>query len=400
MQKLADRFRSYPGLPTHPTWILNNPGPYDQQMALASDGSTIAIAYVPPAAPASPPQNNSITLATSGLPGLGCPNTGSPWTLTWEAPTTNLTQPVATCSQSTGQITIMSPSCSAQPTNPECDWVLLMSKTGAAPIAATQSASAAFSPVASKLDVWRDLSASDGTSAILAQIAGVNTGPIEVSPSGLAFQDGARVAAMPGGYVIVWHADGLDGSLLGVFGQRLDAGGKLVGTMFRVNSTTEYDQRDPAIAADTVGNTVVAWSSYGQDGDLGGIFGQLFDAKGIRVGSEFQINGVIAGHQARPQIVYLPGGVFVVGWTTEAIGDNPGALSLRAFARNGSPMIPEVRIPGSSSLHPQLVDLQSGPSGGFTLRWLLRDDTRATAVSLLQQFTAQGAALATPVTLP
>jgi hypothetical protein len=170
--------------------------------------------------------------------------------------------------------------------------------------------------------------------------------------------------------------------------------------MFRVNSTTAYDQRDAAIAADPTGNTVVVWSSYGQDGDLGGIYGQLFDARGTPVGGEFQVNTVTAGHQARPQVVYLPGGTFVTGWTTEAMGDDPGALSLRVFARNGSPLMPEFRIAGTADHHPELVDLQSAVGGGFSLRWLLRANTRATLGSYLQQFTAQGAAQGTLVTLP
>jgi hypothetical protein len=64
MKSLGDRFRPYPGLPTHPEWIVNNSTlPYDQRAALASDGATIAIAYVPPPNPASP-QINSITLST------------------------------------------------------------------------------------------------------------------------------------------------------------------------------------------------------------------------------------------------------------------------------------------------------------------------------------------------
>jgi len=407
MQRLADRFRSYPGLPAHPEWIISNPVPYDQQMALASDGSTIAIAYVPPQTlPPPTSTTSSITISTNGLPGLGCPNTGSPWTLSWETPTTNFIQavPVGNCSPALGQITITSPICTSQQklSDPECDWVLLLTKTGAAATAATQSSSAALMPLPGKLEVWRDLSVGDGTSAIRAQIAGANTGAaaIEVSPSGLAFQDGARVAAVSSGYVVVWHADVLDGSLLGVFGQRLDATGKLVGPMFRANSTTAYDQRDPALAASLSGNMVVVWSSYGQDGDLGGIFGQLFDAKGNFVGGEFQINSVAAGHQARPQVAYLPSGGFVVGWTTEAIGDNPGALSFRVFAHNGSPITSEIRIPGSDLIHPELVDLQSGTGGGFSLRWLLRANTRATVASYLQQFTAQGGILSNPMALP
>jgi hypothetical protein len=408
MKSLGDRFRAHPGLPTHPEWIVNNIAPpyYDQQRALASDGSMNAVAYLPTANPGSPPPNISITLTTSGLPGLGCPSTGSPWTLTWETPTTNFMQLVMSnqCSiPAPGQITITSPPCPSANASVECDWVLLMTKTGAPAPPASQSASAVLVPVPGKLDVWRDPSAGDGTSAIRAQIAemGTGTAPIEVSPSGLAFQDGARVAAVPGGYVVVWHADALDGSLLGVFGQRLDAAGKLVGAMFRANSATAYDQRDPLIAADPAGNTVVVWSSYGQDGDLGGIFGQLFDAKGTVTGGEFQVNTVTAGHQARPQVVYLPSGGFVVGWTTEAVGGDPGALSLRVFTHNGIPLASEIRAPGSDLVHPELVDLQSGSGGlGFSLRWLLRANTRATVASYQQQFTAQGAAVANPVTLP
>jgi hypothetical protein len=405
MQRLVDRFMAHPGLTTYPGWIANNQIPSDQQRVIASDGKTIAIAYVPPGDP-SHPQQTSITLSTSGLSKLGCPNTGSSWTLTWETPTTNLIQVVTTCTpqvSAPATITITSPPCTPQgQANSECDWILLMTNTGAAPASASQvMLSPSSSSVPGKLDVWRDLSASDGTSAIMAQAAGVHSGvPIEVSPSGLAFQDGVRVASVPGGYIVVWHADGLDGSLLGVFGQRLNASGKLIGPMFRVNSTTAYDQRDPAIAADPNGNAVVVWSSYGQDGDLGGIYGQIFDTTSRPIGGEFQINNVTAGHQAQPQVLYLPNGTFVVGWTTEAMGSDPGALSLRLFDRNGSPITTELRSPGNVLSHPELVDIEPDAGGGFGLRWLMRDNTRMTTASYFQQFMAQGSALGAAVTLP
>jgi len=208
------------------------------------------------------------------------------------------------------------------------------------------------------------------------------------------------VASVLGGYFVVWHADGLDGSLLGVFGQRLDAGTHPTGSMFRINSTWLFDQRDPAIAADSAGNVVVVWSSYGQDGDLGGIYGQLFDSSGKVVGEEFPINSVTTGHQARPQVAYFSTGGFVVAWTTDAMDSDNGALGLRLFKSNGSPLTGEIRIPGSFSLHPELVALEPDAGGGFSLRWLLRDSAHKTAASYFQRLTSQGLALGAPVILP
>src|SRR6185436_2641931 len=99
---------------------------------------------------------------------------------------------------------------------------------------------------------------------------------------------------------------------------------------------------------------VVVWQSYGQDGDLGGIFGQLFDKSGKPVGGEFAVNATAAGHQARPQVSFLSDGGFAVGWTTEAIADDPGAVSVRAFDALGNPQSAEERVVGTSGSHPNL----------------------------------------------
>jgi hypothetical protein len=275
-----------------------------------------------------------------------------------------------------------------------------MSKTGTS-VAVPQSSALAFTPAAGKLDVWADMSAGDGTSAILAQPSpAIRTLPIEVSPSGFALQDAPRVTAVPGGYVVVWHAEGLDGSLWGVYGQRLDVSGETVRPVFRVNSTTEHDQRDPAITATPDGKTVVVWSSYGQDGDLGGIYAQLFDSRGNFIGGELPVNGVTAGHQAKPRVVFLQNGSFLVGWTTEALGSDLGAISFRLFDGAGVPLTDEVRIPGTFLSQPELVDLEPDTKGGFSLRWLLRDQMRATKALYQQQFTNQGLPSNSPLELP
>ena len=252
-----------------------------------------------------------------------------------------------------------------------------------------------------KLEVWRDLSAGDGTSTIVAQVSGSDGGtPIEISPKGIAFQDDApvkfqyRAATLWSGMRTAWMVH-----CLGCLGRGLTAMLTLLAPCFASiarGSTISAILR----SLSTAGNVVIVWSSYGQDGDLGGIYGQIFDSSGKVVGGEFPINNVTPGHQVRPQVAYLPAGSFVVAWTTEAMDADDGALSLRLFKSNGAPLTGEIQTPGSPSLHPELVALEPDGGGGFSLRWLLRDSAHTAVASYFQHLTSQGGALSAPVPLP
>src|SRR5262249_56751936 len=83
-----------------------------------------------------------------------------------------------------------------------------------------------------------------------------------------------------GNFVIVWQSAGQDGDGWGVYGQRFAADGTPLGGEFQVNTTAAGDQRDPDVAVDAAGNFVVTWSSWGQDGDGWGVYGQRFAADG------------------------------------------------------------------------------------------------------------------------
>ena len=64
-----------------------------------------------------------------------------------------------------------------------------------------------------------------------------------------------------------------------------------VGSEFRVNTyTTSYQltRGDHLVAAAASGDFVVVWSSYGQDGDQNGVFGQRFDSQATAQGEEFR----------------------------------------------------------------------------------------------------------------
>ncbi|MFC5768639.1 PKD domain-containing protein, partial [Thauera sinica] len=127
-------------------------------------------------------------------------------------------------------------------------------------------------------------------------------------------QDEAAIARLAdGGYVVVWTSSGQDGWGDGVHGQRYDAKGVPVGSEFQVNSYTPNGQSAPAVAGLGDGGYVVLWQSSGQDGSSWGVFGQRFDASGVPAGGEFQVNTGAQNEQSAVAVAGLADG-FVATW--------------------------------------------------------------------------------------
>jgi hypothetical protein len=167
-----------------------------------------------------------------------------------------------------------------------------------------------------------------------ALVATVARAGADVAPLGNEFQvntyttssqSNPAVTATDTGFVIVWssgayYGGGQDGSGSGVFGQRYDASGVRQGAEFRVNTFTSGFQSLSSIAADPSGDFVVAWTSgsgyYGtqQDGSAGGVFLQRFSAAGASQGSEQRANTTTRGRQTLPAVARDATGAFVVVW--------------------------------------------------------------------------------------
>lgn len=123
------------------------------------------------------------------------------------------------------------------------------------------------------------------------------------------------VGLMDGGYVIGWDNGLDDGSSVGVYGQRYDAGGTPAGGEFRINTYTNNTQHEVSLAATADGGFVATWTSI-QDGPRNGVYGQRFDAAGVMRGGEFQVNDTTAGYDHLPAVAARPDGGFVVAWTS------------------------------------------------------------------------------------
>ncbi len=85
-----------------------------------------------------------------------------------------------------------------------------------------------------------------------------------------------------------------------------------VGSQFQVNTYTAGNQWYPSVSSLSNNDFVVTWfDGSGEDGNGEGVFGQIFNATGSKVGSQFQINTLTSGNQYAPSVSSLSNGNFV-----------------------------------------------------------------------------------------
>ena len=294
--------------------------------------------------------------------------------------------------------------------------------------------------------VWASGSQDGDQSGIYAQrldAAGAKIGPefrVNTYTTSEQFEP-AVVMAPNGDFVVVWTSDGQDGDWYGIYGQRYDASGNPVGSEFRVNTTTSQEQSGPVVAMDDAGNFVVAWisyditgsdsdiyiqrynaagvaqggevvvntqtgdyqnspaiamsgagqfvivwSSYIQDGDGTGVYGQRFDAAGNTVGTEFQVNTYTTGDQYSPSVAMDDSGAFVVTWDSNGQDTSGQGVYLQRFDATGNKLGLETRVNSTVAGGQYGSAVAFDPSGGFVVAWTSSTRTMAQSASMASDF--------------
>ncbi len=171
-----------------------------------------------------------------------------------------------------------------------------------------------------------------------------------------------------GNFVAVWTrwtADEVNRSEVVV--QRFGASGRPRSGRFRVNTYLPDFQAYPVVAMNANGQFAVAWTSYGQDGQIGGIYARAFNARGAAVTAELPVNSS-GDANGIPAIGIDAKGGFVVAWYNEV------GTYLRRFSAAGAAMGPEAHITSGSN-----PTLAMAPDGSFLLAWRDWDARTATA---------------------
>ena len=191
-----------------------------------------------------------------------------------------------------------------------------------------------------------------------------------VNTSTTSQQRFAAVASSPAGtFVVAWDSLFQDGAGYGIFGQRYATTGVPLGGEFRVNTYTTAHQSGPSVAADSGGNFVVTWNSYTQDGWEWGVFAQRYASTGTPLGGEFRVNTYTTSYQDSPSVVADSAGDFVVAWQSFGQdGANRGAFAQR-FAGTGVPLGGEFRVNTYTTNYQGGPSLASDSAGNFVVTW-------------------------------
>ncbi|MEM7588014.1 MAG: hypothetical protein AAF560_31790 [Acidobacteriota bacterium] len=178
-----------------------------------------------------------------------------------------------------------------------------------------------------------------------------------------------------GNFVVVWESYGQDGSGFGIRAQRLDSAGQHVGEEFQVNTVTAYSQEWPNVAMADDGRFVVVWQGgdYGMipspDGDRTSIQAQIFDASGSMVGSELKINSYTTGFQFDPSVIMDSQGGFIVSWTSEGQDGDRRSIQARRFDAFGDALSDDVQVNTYTTAHQWHSELAMDAQGQFVVTW-------------------------------
>jgi hypothetical protein len=169
-----------------------------------------------------------------------------------------------------------------------------------------------------------------------------------------------------GRFVVVWRSYRHDGDSGGIFGQCFDPNCEHLDNEFQINTTTSGDQTEPSIAMGAKGNFVVAWEGPGISQK--NIFAQVFDPNGQPIDSEFQVNSYTNGVQSIPKIAMNEAGVFVVVWESEKPVAETSVISCRLYDANGLAVGEEFEV----NLMPdcRYPDVAIDAKGNFAVVWM------------------------------
>ena len=101
-----------------------------------------------------------------------------------------------------------------------------------------------------------------------------------------------------------------------IVAQHFDSEGLPVTEPYMVNTRRDNNQGHPRIAGDGQGQYLIVWDSLSQDGSCSGVYGQRCNRGGELIGGEFQINTFVQDRQWYADVV-TAGDKYIVVWTSE-----------------------------------------------------------------------------------
>jgi hypothetical protein len=228
------------------------------------------------------------------------------------------------------------------------------------------------------------------------------TGDLAVNTYTTGNQGVTSVAMAPDGrFVVLWESGPhlgsdppQDGDSYGVFGQLYDATGAPVGSEFAVNDYTTGSQLEPLVAMSADGSFVVVWHGQGPGSPSGGVFARVFDSSAVPTGSQFEVDQGGGTFHFKPHVAADPDGSFVVVWEVAGAfdGDFSGILA-RRFDASGDALTSQFlvnTITAGTQVDPTVA---THGDGTFSVLWEDFEEFYPSHPGVLRRFDADGSPL-------
>jgi len=172
-----------------------------------------------------------------------------------------------------------------------------------------------------------------------------------------------------GNFVVTWDSEGQDGDWWGVYGHLFDENGTKISSEFRINTYTTNYQQVPTVASFINSDFVVIWASQDQDGSSWGIYGQLYNGSGSKIGSEFQVNTYTTNFQYRPAVASFNDGNFVVTWESYGQDGFNASIDGQLFDDNGAKIGNEFQVNTYTTNDQRFSSVTGFRNGNFVVIW-------------------------------
>jgi len=244
--------------------------------------------------------------------------------------------------------------------------------------------------------VWQSYGQDGSYDGIYGQLFNENGSKIgsefQVNTYTNLYQSKPSVASfLSGNFVVTWQSSSQDGSGYGIFGQIFNSSKGSVGSEFQINTYTNSDQTLPAIVSINNANFLVAWESRNQDGSGLGVYGQLFNGTEAKIGNEFRINTFTNGDQDNPSVASLNNNNFVISWegSNQDYGSSVGVFG-QLINESGSKVGSEFQVNNYTRNHQGSPSVTGLDTGNFVVTWYSKFQDGSTVSVFGQLFNESG----------
>ena len=177
-------------------------------------------------------------------------------------------------------------------------------------------------------------------------------------------EDGKKPSHTTGGQIYNENHD--------IMGRVFYPGGCQKAAQFTINTDTEGDQITPKVAMDNKGNFVVVWADDTDNNGYYEIYMRGFDENGNERIKTTTVNSRSDGQQINPAIAMAEDGRFVVAWEDYAEGSNYSQIYVRGFNANGEQTFADRNLEAAEGDRKK-PDIGIANDGSFVVTW--EDDT-------------------------